>query len=99
VAVVDAYGYYLYASPGHEQVLGYTAEELQTTHLAKIVDSPAHRAAYVLRTISVFYNRPIPFTSSLVARSGSRVHVAGTLQHFREPDGVRYFITSVRHKT
>lgn len=95
VAVFDAFGYYLYASAGHEQVLGYTAEELLKSHLSKIVDLPEHHAAYVLRTISVFYRRPIPFSSRLVAKSGTLIPVAGTLQHFRAPNGVRYFLTSV----
>jgi len=96
VAVFDAYGDYLYASATHEGALGYTSAELLDMHLAEVVDPAEHRGAYVLRTISVFYTRPIPFSSRLIAKSGARVPVSGTLRHIRADSGVRYFITCVR---
>ncbi len=99
VAVFDKDGYYLYASPNHEQVLGYTPEYLLTRHLSRIVDPREHRAAWLLRTLAVFYTRPIQFSTRLVAKSGERVHVAGTLRHLRGPHNEMYFITSVSRNT
>jgi len=96
VAVFDALGYYHYASANHQEILDYTADELLKIHLSKIVDPAYHHRAFVLRTISVFYDRPIRFSSNLITKAGHRVQVAGTLQHFRDPGDERFFITFVR---
>jgi PAS domain S-box-containing protein len=96
IAVFDANGFYLYASPNHKEAIGYTEEELLEMHLSQVVDKPEHHNAWVLRTISVFYSGPMSFSSYLSRKSGERVKVAGTLRHFRVPGGVRYFITCVR---
>ena len=92
VAVFDIHGYYLYASPNHKQVLGYTADELLKMHLSQLVDKSEHHAAWVLRTISVFYTKPVHFSTRLVAKSGNVIGIAGTMRHMRQ-DGYRYFVT------
>jgi PAS domain S-box-containing protein len=96
VAVFDRYGNYLLASDNHLQAVGYTAAELVEMNLAQLVIKDDHRAAWVLRTISVFYTRPMHFASRLVAKSGAVIKVAGTLTHVQDAKGDRYFITSVR---
>jgi PAS domain S-box-containing protein len=96
VAVFDADGYYLYASPNHEQALGFTSQDLLSKHLSQTVDKQEHHAAWVLRTISVFHTRPMKFSSHLVAKSGELIHVAGTLRHMREPRRPMYFVTCVK---
>jgi PAS domain S-box-containing protein len=96
VAVFDRDGYYLYASANHEPALGYTAEELLNMHLSQVVDKAEHRAAWVLRTIAVFYTRPIPFSTRLVSKSEKLVPITGTLSHLRDSRGEMYFITSVK---
>jgi PAS domain S-box-containing protein len=95
VAVFDEFGHYLYASPNHQDALGYTQAELELMHLSDVVEKAEHRAAYVLRTIIVFYSRPIRFSSHLVSKAGELVEVSGTLRHTRD-QGTMYFLTSVR---
>jgi PAS domain S-box-containing protein len=96
VAIFDRDGYYLYASANHDQALGYTPDELTQMHLSTIVHKPDHHAAWVLRTIVALSPKPIHFSSRLVAKSGSLVHVSGDLRHVREPHGEMYFITCVK---
>jgi PAS domain S-box-containing protein len=93
VAAFDSDGYYLYASPNHEQALGYATDELLRMHLSHAVHWREHHAAWVLRTIAVFYARQIPFSSRLVAKSGKLVPIAGTLHHLRLSEHKMYFIT------
>lgn len=96
VAIFDRDGYYLYATANHQPALGYSASELTSMHLSEVVDPPLHHAAWVLRTVSVFYTKPIHFSSRLVAKSGKLVHVSGTLRHIHEPGNDRYFVTCVK---
>ena len=96
VAVLDAYGFYLYASPNHLPAMGYSSAELLDAHLSQIVHRAEHRAAYVLRTISVFYTRPLQFSSRIVSKDGDRINITGTLRHYRDESGARYFITSIK---
>ena len=96
LAIFDRDGYYLYATPNHEQAIGYTTQELTSMHLSQTVDPPLHHAAWVLRTVSVLYTKPIQFSSRLVTKSGEIVHISGNLRHLHEPGSDRYFVTSVR---
>jgi len=96
VAAFDRNGYYLYATPNHDQVIGFTANDLLSKNLAQIVDQAEHHAAWVLRTISVFYSKPIPFSSRLVAKSGARIRVSGTLRHIAGSKGEMFFVTSTK---
>ena len=97
IAVFDEYGNYLYVSPNHELATGYTIDELLSMHLSQTLHPTDHNAAYVLRTISVFYPRPIPFSGRVITKSGAHVKISGTIQHRRSPEGTMYFVSSVRH--
>jgi PAS domain S-box-containing protein len=96
VAAFDRYGYYLYASSNHNRVIGFTATELEGMNLAQIIDQPFHHAAWVLRTISVIYAKPVPFSSRLVSKTGGLVRISGTLLHISTPEGERYFVSRSR---
>lgn len=96
VAVFDRDGYYLYASANHEQILDYTADELLRLHLSQVVEESQHHAAWVLRTVSVFHTKPLPFSTRLVAKSGQLVPISGILRHIHRPGGERYFVTVVK---
>ncbi|HEY2003733.1 MAG TPA: PAS domain S-box protein [Candidatus Saccharimonadia bacterium] len=93
VAAFDRNGYYLYASPNHEAVIGFTAEELTSMHLSQTIEKSQHHAAWVLRTISVLYPEPLRFSTRLVAKSGAIIPISGTLRHLRDTGGDRYFIS------
>jgi len=96
VAVFDRNGYYLYATPNHDSAIGFTPEVLLRMNLTEIIDKRDHHAAWVLRTISVLYAKPIPFSSRLVAKSGDLVPISGTLRHISVPGGEMYFVSFVR---
>ena len=95
VAVFDRNGYYLYATPNHQQAVGYAPGELLGMNLAQVVDRSEHHAAWVLRTISVLYTKPIHFSSRLAAKSGELIPISGTLRHIHDPHSDRYFVTCV----
>lgn len=95
VAVFDRHGFYLYASPNHEAALGYTADELMGMHLSQTVEPSKHHAAWVLRTISVLYSQPLPFSTRLVGKNGDLVAISGTVRHLRDTTGDLYFVTCV----
>jgi hypothetical protein len=96
VAAFDRYGFYLYATPNHEPVIGYSAADLLTMNLTQVINQPEHHAAWVLRTISVLYSKPIPFSTKLVAKPGHLVRISGTLRHISVPEGGMYFVSSVK---
>jgi len=96
VAAFDKDGFYVYASANHLEAVGYSDDELLKIHLSEIVDKSYHHAAWVLRTVSVFYANPIRFSTRIVAKSGDLVQIAGTLRHIREPREPMYFVTCTK---
>jgi PAS domain S-box-containing protein len=95
VAVFDPFGYYLYASPHHRPVLGYTPRELLEINLAQVVERADHNAVFMLRTIVTIYTKPVTFSAHLLTKKGERVKLSGHLYHIRH-EGERYFLTSTK---
>jgi PAS domain S-box-containing protein len=78
---------YLYASPSHEQLLGYKPEELIGRTLRKRV-FPSDLGHTMLGFMdAVLHGKSIEITVRLVSKSGHPVRVRASATHVVTPDG------------